>query len=211
MKQSTIDTISQGRHYEILEYLLKNISRCDLEAIKPLYFPISIFKNDLRQASSTTEIRTVLRTIKKILIKKASHKCMSEHERNEVRLIKKDLTSLYFLIVKQLGDRYTYLGKERGIKREFEGDFDQMLIIYHMYVDDTSETVRDKIGRLKADAIYETYKTITRKKANKDFPIEFLEVSKAVFRKNFHDVLITVSLRKDIKELKEKMTEVREV
>lgn len=86
------------------------------------------------------------------------------------------------------------------------GDFESINVSFffpHFRLND--DIVRKNIGLMKEEAIKGVFEKINKSPLNYEIPLNFLEVRRCVYRRNFDEVMITIGLRKDILELKERI------
>lgn len=99
----------------------------------------------------------------------------------------------------------------REIGRTFKknGDFDSMDVsFYFSHFQNNDDVVRKNIAVMKENALKKVYEKLNKPPLNYDIPFKFLEVRKCVYRKNFDEVIVTIGLRKDVMDLKERIEQV---
>lgn len=86
------------------------------------------------------------------------------------------------------------------------GDFDSIDVsFYFSHFQSNDDVIRENIVLMQKEAIKSAYEKLNKTPLNSDIPLRFLEVKRCVYRKHFDEVLITIGLRKDILDLKEKI------
>lgn len=91
---------------------------------------------------------------------------------------------------------------------EKENDFFSLDVTFLLpkYAGDMESEIKDNIIELYETAIDKAYKKLQRGK-HRDIPRTFIEPKRAIWRKNFSELIITIGLRQDILDLKERMTQ----
>ena len=86
------------------------------------------------------------------------------------------------------------------------GDFESIDVSFFLpHFRSNDDIVKKSIGLMKESAVRGTFEKLNKPPLNYEIPLNFLEVRRCVYRRNFDEVMITIGLRKDILELKERI------
>lgn len=101
-----------------------------------------------------------------------------------------------------------WLSRKLGKACEKEKDFFSMDVCYlfKKYEKEPDKTIQEHLKIIRHDAIYSCYDKLQKTKKYKGIRKDFLEIKRIIWRQNYAELIITVGLRQEILELKERMT-----
>ena len=86
------------------------------------------------------------------------------------------------------------------------GDFESINVSFFFpHFRSNDDIVKKSIGLMKESAVRGVFEKLNKPPLNYEIPLSFLEVRRCVYRRNFDEVMITIGLRKDILDLKERI------
>jgi len=86
------------------------------------------------------------------------------------------------------------------------GDFESINVSFFFpHFRSNDDIVRKNIGLMKKNAIRGVFEKLNKPPLNYEIPLKFLEVRQCIYRRNFDEVIVTIGLRKDIMDLKERI------
>lgn len=113
------------------------------------------------------------------------------------------LKNRLMVAVARRNDRYLYLSKETKVSY-LEGDYETGRVVFLIPEDLTKEEILENRKHFVKMAMLDIVKKA--KVSSK-----MLEVTEFIWRKNFHEVQVTIRLKKEILDLKEKWSEVEAI
>lgn len=97
---------------------------------------------------------------------------------------------------------YPWNKTQKGKAVNKDGDFYSMDIsFFFSHFTDVDGVVKENVPLMKRTAL----RMVADRLEKREIPLKLLEVKRVIWRKNFDEVIVTVGLRKDLLELKEKM------